>query len=463
MNPIVVGGGLAGLAAAAALATRGIRVTLLESRPRLGGRASSFTDQVTGTTIDNCQHVSLGCCTNWQHFCDTTGLTPHLGWERTLYFIARDGKVNRLHAAPFPAPLHLLPGFARLSYLSWSDKQSLARGLKALARTTPAADDPRSFADWLKENGQPPATIERFWHVVLVSALSESLDRIDVASARKVFVDAFLANRRGWLMQLPRVPLDELYSGQVKPWLEERGAEARLQAGVSRILCEGNRVRGVALRSGEELPAEEVILAVPHYLVRSLLPDEAAPMLHLDRLDQIETAPISSVHLWFDRPITDLPHAVLIDRLSQWLFNRGTVRESGNGPRSYYQVVISASHSLRGRPQQEVVEEVVRELREIFPEARAARLEHGRFVTEHRAVFSVRPGTRRFRLPQRTAVSGLYLAGDWTQTGWPGTMESAVRSGYLAAEALLADKGRPDPILQPDLPKATLARLLMGI
>ena len=194
---VIVGGGLAGLAAAAALGERGLAVTLLESRPRWGGRASSFADLATGESIDNCQHVHLGCGTNFRHFCRTVGIEPFFVREESLTFVAPDGRMSRFAAAPLPAPLHLFPSLLRLPYLSLSEKMRLARGLRQLAGFDPAACGDETFLHWLQHHGQSPALIERFWHVVLVSALSETLDRIDIAHARKVFVDAFLANRRG--------------------------------------------------------------------------------------------------------------------------------------------------------------------------------------------------------------------------------------------------------------------------
>ena len=236
---IVIGGGLAGLAAAVALAERGVPVTLLESRPRLGGRASSFVDQATGMAIDNCQHVSMGCCTNFRHFCETVGVADLLRTEQTLYFIGADRKINPFSASRLPAPLHLFPAFRRLSYLSRSDLRELSRGLKALAKipSTPTNKTPvtQPFDRWLAEHGQSPNVIENFWLVVLVSALSETLDRIDTFHARKVFFDGFLAHRKGWEVQIPTVPLEELYGPPLQNWLAEHGVQVRLKTGVEQL------------------------------------------------------------------------------------------------------------------------------------------------------------------------------------------------------------------------------------
>jgi squalene-associated FAD-dependent desaturase len=490
---VIVGGGLAGLAAAVALAERRVGVTVLESRPRLGGRASSFVDKTTGVQIDNCQHVSLGCCTNFQHFCRTLGLDEFFRTERELYFIGKDRVVNRLAGGVLPAPLHLAAAFARTSYLSVRDLLAIGRGMRALAaarRGDFAADD---FAVWLERHHQPRSAIERFWTPVLVSCLSETLDHINVASARKVFVDAFLANRNGWHVQIPTVPLDALYGTRLTGWLAARGTDVRLQAGVERLAVEAGRAVGVVLRSGETVEAEHVIVAVPHWLVLDVLPPECASHPDLARLRELETAPISSVHLWFDRPIlfppkragvadpdrsnaaVELPHAVLIERLSQWVFNRdvlhshhsqetlnpGAVERSQQGHN--YQVIISASRNIASMTQQEVIDQVVRELADVFPQAGQASLLHARLVTEHRAVFSVRPGSESCRPLQQSPIPNVQLAGDWTRTGWPSTMEGAVRSGFLTAENVLRLLGRPETIVRSNLPVASLARLLLGL
>jgi uncharacterized protein with NAD-binding domain and iron-sulfur cluster len=259
MSPriVIVGGGLAGLAAAVALTDRGVSCTLLESRPRLGGRASSFHDPTTGTDIDNCQHVTLGCCTNFRHFCQTTGIAEFFRRESALYFAGPSGKIDRVAAGSLPAPLHLTGAFARLSYLSWSDKLALARGLKELARPLSEQDESRPFAEWLRQHGQTETAIQRFWFVVLVSALSESLDRISVGHARKVFVDAFLANRDGWYVDIPTVPLEELYGGRLTDWLTSRGAKIRLQASAEQVEMADDRVNGIRLSSNEVVPGDE--------------------------------------------------------------------------------------------------------------------------------------------------------------------------------------------------------------
>jgi squalene-associated FAD-dependent desaturase len=472
---VIVGGGLAGLAAAVALAERGVSITVLESRPRLGGRASSFADKTSGTQIDNCQHVNLGCCTNFQHFCHTLGLADLFRTESELFFIGPDNKVNRLSAGPLPAPFHCAGSFARLSYLTYGDLISIAYGLHRLAAAKP--NDTKTILNWLRTHRQSDSVVERFWTPVLVSALSETLDRIDIASARKVFIDAFLSNREGWLVQIPTVPLDQLYGERLHNWLAARGAAVRLQAGVEHLKVENGRATGAVLRSGEVVPADHVILAVPHWLVLELLPNELREAPQLAKIGGLESAPISSIHLWFDRPILfparpenrgssvrdcELPHAVLIGRLSQWVFNRGLLQSTAETGSSY-QVVISASRNIADWSQHETIGKVCEELAQIFPRMREAQLLHSRLVTEHRAVFSNQPGASDCRAAQQSPVANLQLAGDWTRTGWPATMEGAVRSGYLAAENVLRALGRPERVLAPDRPVSLLPRLLLRV
>jgi len=459
---LIIGGGIAGLAAAATLVQNDYQITLLESRPRLGGRASSFVDQSTGTTIDNCQHVNLGCCTNFLHFCEMTGIRDCLRTERSLTFVGPNRRSHALAASWLPAPLHLLPSFARLSYLSWYDKWRLAWGLRAIAHRRNAQSEMR-MSDWLTQARQTPNTISRVWQVVLVSALSETLDRITVRDARKVFVDAFLANRHGWEMQVPTEPLDTLYSQRVGDWLKQHQVDLQLQAGVSQILTDGNQARGVILRDGREILADDVILSVPANLVSSLLPGDVAELPWFARLNQLEWAPISSVHLWFDRPFLPVPHVTLVDRLSQWVFYRGTTPQTDGTSVEYYQIVMSASRFLAGRSQADIITDVVQELVDIWPEAAQAKLIKSRVVTEHKACLSMLPGNADLRPGQETPISNFFLAGDWTRTGWPSTMEGAVRSGFLAAEAVSRRHGTPKSFVQPDLPVSRLARLLFQL
>lgn len=469
---VIVGGGLAGIAAASELGRRGYRVRLVEARPALGGRATSYVDRESGEAIDNCQHVSMGCCTNLMHLCRTLGIAEQFTEERQLHFIAPDGRMTPFRADPLPAPLHLTRSFLRLPYLSFREKRLFASAMRALARSRPESLEGICFANWLREQRQTETLIRHVWEVVLVSALSESLERIDARYARKVFVDGFLSHPHGWRVQIPAVSLDRLYSELARQALERQGVEVLTgRRGTGLVMREG-RIHALAFKEGKERTADEFVLAVPHHQVASLVPEELRGSDVIEAIGRIESAPITSVHLWFDRPVTDLPHAVFVGRLSQWLFAREkTVHrfaspdqpESESAVAYPYQVVISASRDLKNRSQSEVIEQVCGELREVWPEAREATLLHSRMITERRAVFSVTPGSDALRPKQQSPVSNLQFAGDWTRTDWPATMEGAVRSGYLAAENILDRDGRPERIVQSGLSVSFLSRWGLGI
>jgi squalene-associated FAD-dependent desaturase len=462
----IVGGGLAGLAAAAGLAGRGLHIELFEARRQLGGRTGSFRDPATGMMVDHCQHVSLGCCTNFDDFCRRTGLSDLLSRCRTLHFIGPDGHRHDLAASRrLPAPLHLLPSLLRLSYLSFRDRIAIMHGLRKLAhRRNSDGGNRQAIGQWLRENGQSETAIELFWTPIVVSALSETLDRVAVPPVRKVFVDAFLADRHAYEMIVPKVPLAEFYGDRLEGWFCQHGVIVRRECSIKQVVGDVGGTKELQLGSGERMNFDAVIMAVPWRRINELCSDALKSYLpELDAASQFQAASITAVHLWFDRAITDLPHAVLLGRISQWLFNRG-VHSAGAAADArgyYYQVVISASGNLAELSRDALVEEVQRDLKSIWPAARDAKLLQARMVTEQNAVFSPLPGVEQLRPPQRTAVPNLFLAGDWTATGWPATMEGAVRSGYLAAEGVLSHLGKPSILLVPDLPQPRLACWLL--
>jgi squalene-associated FAD-dependent desaturase len=443
---VVIGGGLAGLAAATALAPRGFQVTVLEARSRLGGRASSFTDVASGQLVDTCQHVSMGCCTNFAHFCRTVGIAHLLRPQPFLYFLSSDRQLSRFAADALPAPFHLLRSFARAHYLTAGEKLRIAWGLAHLRRIPSDADPP--FLDWLLHHAQTPRTIERFWGLVLTSALNETPDRMGLRYARKVFLDGFLRHRRGFEVELPAVPLGRLYGPELQHWLDAHDVQVHLNCAAKRLSATPTRVQRLELRQGETPEADWYLAAVPFDRFLELLPPEVVEVhVPFRDLRHLETSPITSVHLWYDRPVTTLPHVVLVGCIGQWVFNRGAVAPGEH----YLQVVVSAARQFRGLGHEEVQRRIVAEFAHLFPPAVPSALLRARVVTEHAATFSAVPEVDRWRPKQATALENLFLAGDWTATGWPATMEGAVRSGYLAAERLLERCGRRESLLQPDL------------
>ena len=419
----VVGGGLAGLAAAVALGSADYPVTLFEARPFLGGRATSYPLNTAddAPVIDNCQHVLLRCCTNLIDFYRRLNVFHHIRFYREFYWIEPGGRLSVMRPGPLPAPFHFAGSFARLKFLSFADKFSIANGLLSVRYEFGKRMDldKITMLDWLREKDQTPRAIERFWKQILVSAVNEELDRMAAIHGLKVFSLGFLESANSFEMGLPLVPLSELYSD--RSWSHYPQVKIVKRAPVERIQIQQNRVTGL-LVAGEPVTADAYLLAVPFERLSSLIPElplDTAAFTH---------SPITGVHLWFDRAITDLPHATLLDRTIQWMFNKQDGR--------HIQLVVSASRKLNEMPRAGVIDLALRELKDFFPRAAGATLQRAHVVKEVRATFSATPQCEAHRPDNRTCIENLFLAGDWTRTGWPATMEGAVRSGYLAAEAI---------------------------
>lgn len=458
---VIVGGGLAGLAAASILAPRGLAVTLLEARPRLGGRASSFLDPTSGEWIDNCQHVTMRCCTNLDDFCRRVGIDSLLKREPVLYFQDEAGRVSSLSAARLPAPMHLAWSFLRLRFLSMPDKLRIAHGLVRLLRE-PSAPHGLSFREWLLAHRQTPRTISRYWELILTSALNETTDNIDYRYARQVFVIGFIANRESAVVEIPSVPLGEFYGRRLEEWLTDHGVEIRLNTAATKLQISDESVLAVEIRSGAPVAADHVILTVPFHRVRDLLPVSVAQLPEFAVLERMASSPITGVHLWFDRPVMENPHLVAVGRTVQWLFRRPWKGENSENQGQYIQAVISASRQLAGLGKEEVLKIIRNDVGQLLPESKTANLLHHRVVTERAATFSIAPGIDQLRPAQQTSIKRLWLAGDYTQTGWPATMEGAVRSGYLAAGAILKEVGNPDAdLIRPPLKPSWLVRQLL--
>ena len=466
----MIGGGLAGLSSAVALAEAGLQVRLLEKRPHLGGRATSYT-LPDGSEVDNCQHVTLGCCTNLADFYSRVGAAGKIRFYDRLYFVDAQGRRSTMEASPLPPPLHMAPSFLLFSPLNLADKRGIANAMMEIAVNggTPPGFSGISMLDWLQRMKQTPAAIDRFWRVVLVSALDEELSRTDARYGIEVFWKAFLANKGGYRVGIPSVPLGDLYGG-CREAIVQRGGEVRLRSGIREIRIRENRFVSVVMEDGYEVSADACIAAVPHDALLNLLPKEMSegdgP---LSGLRNIKTSPITGVHLWYDRTVMTEPFLTLLDHTTQWVFNKTLLyktdetnlsnpRQTGQSGQpsdadgQYLQLVISASYDLVAKSRQEIIDLCRRELAEVLPAAREAQLRKATVIKEINATFSPEPGVDRWRPPQKSTVANLFLAGDWTRTSWPATMEGAVRSGYLSAEALLAEFGEPRTFLQPDLP-----------
>jgi len=457
---IVVGGGVAGMGAACAMAEAGLRVKLVERRGYLGGRASSYRHPGVDEVIDNCQHVLFGCCTNLIGFYRRIGVAEHIHWTNAMTMIEPGGRRTLLKSSRWlPAPLHGLPSLLAAKALTRDDKLALARAFRALMRPVPP-DSTETLGAWLRRNGQTPGAIDRFWRLVIASALNGDVDVIALPYAAKVIRELFLNSAEAGSMGMSTVPLSELYCG-AEQFLREHGGEVVLNASAEGAAWDEETSQWtLATRAGDQI-ADFLVLALPFEGTAQLLP-HMPPADGVEKLaGQIakhEHGPICSVHLWFDREITELDHAVLLDREIHWMYNKSRLQPWRKTKGSYLELVVSASQKFAALSREEAIELAVRELAEFLPEVAAAKLEKAALVKEVRATFTVPPGIDAARPTSASPWPNCVLAGDWIATGWPSTMESAARSGHLAAQAVCAAVGERRKILNADLKPRGLMR-----
>jgi zeta-carotene desaturase len=430
-----------------------MQVTLFERRPYLGGRASSYEHPGTNETVDNCQHVLLGCCTNLMDLYKRLGVENKIRWFDKLNFIEPGGRLSELGPTFLPAPFHSTPSFMRAKFLSIGDKDAIARGLLALTPGLPS-ETVENFLSWLERHGQTPRAIRRFWEPVLVSALNESLDRMSVHYAAQVFRESFLKSAAAGRMGVPSVPLSDLY-GVAAEYIRGRKGEVLLRSSVESLRIASASVE--LTTSGKVSTFDYAVSAVPFDVLIKLLPGDSANGLP-EKLQRFETSPITGIHFWFDRKVTDLPHAVLLDRTIQWMFNKSALQDAGSRKQeagSYLELVVSSSKTLVEKSKQEILDLALGELKEFFPAIAEAKVLKSTVIKEIKATYSALPMSDDYRPQTATIWPRFFLAGDWTATGWPATMEGAVRSGYKAADALLGS----DSNLKKDLAASGLMRI----
>jgi zeta-carotene desaturase len=461
----VIGGGVAGMSAACALAEAGLRVQLVEQRGYLGGRASSYLHPGVGEVIDNCQHALFGCCTNLLGFYRRIGVAEQIHWTSQMTMIEPGGRRSRL--GPFevgplrlPAPLHSAPSFLCAKAFTLADKLALGRAMRAMMAPGALLSSQEPLGDWLRRHQQTEGAMNRFWRLVIASALNAEIDSIAVSYAAKVIRELFLNSAEAGSMGMNTVPLSQLYA-RVPSLIEERGGRVLLRTHVEGAAWDEGAARWTLQTRTGELTSEFVVVALPFEATAKLLPrlPAAAGAEGLARqIERHQHWPICSVHLWFDREITELEHAVLLDREIHWLYNQSKLQTGRGG--HYIELVVSATRAFAALSSQAAIQLALSELAEFFPLAREAKLEKAALVKEMRATFGVPPGINEARPLAASPWPQLFLAGDWTATGWPSTMESAARSGHLAAEAVCQSLGAPLMILEPDLKPQGLMSLI---
>lgn len=427
IDVVVIGGGFAGLSAATALAEQGVRVLVLEARPTLGGRATAFTDPATGERVDNGQHVLVGGYHETFRFLSRLNTAADVYVQPDLHIdvIDRHGRSSSLKCPPLLPPLHLLGGVIRWKGIDWRDRAALVH-----MRRFDEGPGRETVRQWLTRHRQTPRLVELLWEPLAVAALNQPIDEASGAAFAAVLRRMFTSDRRDCALGLPLKALDELYAIPARDYIERAGGAVRVSA-PARLTCEG---RATVRVRDETLPAKAVICATAWYGLPSLFPDRPAALEDVLRAAESTAAsPIVTVNLWFDRPVTSHTFVGLPGRAMQWVFDKRAIL---GGASSHLSLVSSGANALVGQTNQELVDLALGELTAALPAVRGAELRRAVVVREKRATFSVAPGQPR-RPPLETPIPGLFLAGDWIDTGLPATIEGAVVSGHRAAAAAL--------------------------
>ncbi len=439
---LIIGGGLAGLAAGVALAEAGRGVRLLEQKPYLGGRARSFRDAATGSVVDNGQHLIMGCYHSTLQFLHTIGTSQTIAFEPQLRvnFLDPNQKVTELRCPFLPAPWHLLAGIFLSNSFSFREKFDVVRMGRALRSVDDGADTLRktgrlTVEEWLSGLGQSEGLRRNFWDLFCIAAMNEDPRIASALIFERVLRLALFNSPADSRLGIPRKGLSECYTDAAVKAITDRGGQVELRRDVRALLLSDGACRGVRLADGTVIEGQTVLSAVPWHVLPGLLPADAVKAEPaFSRLLKLRPAPIISLYLWFDRPVTDLEFVGLRGTTIQWLFNKGKILGTGE---PYVSLVLSGAHDHVARSKDDLRDMALKELRTLLPGMRDARLRHSLVIKERFATFSPCVGVDALRPSAVTPVCGLYLAGDWTDTGLPATIEGAVRSGYAAAQAIL--------------------------
>jgi squalene-associated FAD-dependent desaturase len=452
---VVIGGGLAGVTAALTLADAGLQVTLTEARPRLGGLAFSF--RRGELSVDNGQHVFLRCCAAYQWFLDRVGARDLVTVQRRLEVPVLDaatGRLGRIGRSALPVPLHLSASLARYPHLSLRERASVGRAalaLRGLDLADPALDR-TDFGSWLAQHGQSPRTVEALWDLVGVATLNATAGDASLGLAAMVFKTGLLSDPGAADIGWATAPLGDLHDGRAGKALAAAGVRVLTRARAEAVTAGEGGGWQVPVRTGpgrgEQLDAATVVLAVPQREAHDLLPDGAVQ--DPEKLLRIGTAPILNVHVIYDRQVLDRPFLAALGTPVQWVFDR-TSSSGLSGGGQYLALSQSAAAGEIDLPVAELRERYLSELRRLLPAAREAQVRDFFVTRERTATFAPAPGVAALRPGPATRATGVFLAGAWTATGWPATMESAVRSGLGAAREALTVLGLPygNGVLEP--------------
>lgn len=440
---IVLGGGLAGISAARSLLDHGCKVALFEKRPFLGGRAFSFHDTQSNFEVDNGQHVFMGCCTYY------IKLLRALGTEDKTYLqdkmkteVVLSGKRAVLNSIPSLGPLHLLPSLALYPHIGLLDKLRVAYGLIRLKLTDRRrhADklDQRTFYQWLKSQHQSDRAINNLWNLIILPTLNDDVRDVSAEMGIMIFQEGLLKKPRDATIGYSMVGLTSLTGTPAQQHIESRGGTVRYGAAVKSLNLEGGQVSSVQLSDGSTHSADAYVSALPFDVLMKVLSEQATEEPYFSAIKELDFSPIIGIHIWYDRPVMEPDFVSFLDSPVQWVFNRSRIQGKGAESGQHVCISISGAGDYVDKSKEELGDLFAGEMARLFPDARDAEIKRLLVIKQPQATFRPMPGTLAHRPSQTTPIPNLFLAGEWTDTGWPSTMEGAVRSGVFAADALAA-------------------------
>ncbi len=433
---LIIGGGVAGLSAAVELSSKGHSVLLIEQKQHLGGRTYSFIHPETGDEVDNGQHLMMGCYTATLKYLKTIKALDTLAIQKNLSIIFRK-EANRnitLKAAPLPAPLNVLAGLLRLRTLPFSDRLLLIRvGIDLMLKNPDTNQHLHSFSvdQWLDELHQTEKSKKYLWDIIAVGALNDSTEKISAALFAKVLKTAFFGKRKNSSLAFPKYGLTKVVVQPAAEFILQQNGKILLNTGISRIEQSNAKIESVILDNGESVRPSAVISAVPYFDISKIFGSGSA--IGVNRIDQFVSSPIVTLHLWFDAHFIKEECVALLDSPLHWVFNKSKIYARENEGLMYLSIVISGADALVGETKETLAAMAHHELKRLYPAAAVAKIIHSLVIKEKRATFSPKVGIDQIRPSHKTAIDNLFLAGDWTNTKLPATIEGAIQSGQECA------------------------------
>lgn len=433
---VIIGGGFAGLTAGVRLSELGHEVLVLERRGHLGGRAYSFIDSKTGDVVDNGQHLFMGCYHHTIAFLKTIGRLDRLKFQERprVDFLDSAHGFTSFDCPPLPAPLHVLAGLFRMKGLAFGDKLRALNLRRAIGRNGKHSPDLLTVEQWLDQLKQSDNIKTRFWNPMVIATLNQSPDIASARMLKVVLQEAFGGDSKSANIGISSVGLSDLYTDGAAGFIKSKGGDVQTGAQVQRLIIEDRRARAVELKDGERIEADYFISAVPPAALFSILP-VGLRSHEFASLEKLGSSPIVSINLWFDRPVIDREFVGLLGTRCQWIFNKDAIMANEKSS-NHIAVIISAAQDFVDWTRNDLVNMAMGDLHEVLPESRSANLLHSNIVKEREATLSHTVESDKLRLGPRTSIANLILAGDWTDTGLPATIESAVMSGDVAADSV---------------------------